>query len=142
LPPSAPTGIEPEASSHQPLPDLSVKGVTTTDDRPPPIGALRAAVSSLYAKAETLEGKGRFERADQIRELARNLRAEIDRLGEEAHSLERSLDTGLQPIVTEATYNPQAVPEAAPPLPPPPVPSEPRPDDFLPFLPDLPKSSP
>jgi hypothetical protein len=93
------------------------------------VAALRTSVEHLYPLAQSLETDGCYDRADQLRDLARKIREEID-------TINRDLlpppppplaEPQAVPTVTEASYDPAPAAISAPAVAPPPVPAEPYP---------------
>jgi hypothetical protein len=82
------------------------------------VAALHTSIEHLYPLAQSLEGDRAYERADQLRDLARKIREEIELINRELLP---------QPTVTEASYDPAPPADAAPAAAPPAVPAEPYP---------------
>ena len=78
------TGTPPEAPANpgdrQPAPCLTPQPVQPTIDQ-----SLQVAADQLYLKAQSHEADGSYSRADQLRELARAIRREIQVLREDLH---------------------------------------------------------
>jgi hypothetical protein len=101
------------------------------------LASLGASVEHLYALCQRLEADTEYSRADEIRQLARRIREEMDAV--RRHESPPAPVTWEEPTlppptVTEASFNPEPPPAPAPAIPPPPVPTEPAPAPSLPYL--------
>lgn len=90
------------------------------------VTALRTSVEHLYPLAQSLETDGYYDRADQLRDLARKIREEIDTINRDLLPPPAEPET-VQSTVTEASYDPAPPAVSAPAAAPPPVPTEPFP---------------
>ncbi len=108
----------------------------TSSDSAALLASLGASVEHLYALCQRLEADTEYSRADEIRQLARRIREEMDAV--RRHESPPAPVTWEEPTlppptVTEASFNPEPPPAPAPAIPPPPVPTEPAPAPSLPY---------
>ena len=115
--PQAPAKAPPHAGNPPPKTDVSA----------PLVESLSAAIEPLYVHAQRLEGDGKYDRADEVRRLAREMREHVYQIGCDYPPAVPLAPTAAAPTVTEASFNPEPPLVPAPVVPPPLVPIEPSP---------------
>jgi hypothetical protein len=101
-PPAIPSASPPVSPLAEPAGKHATECVTPHECPPTIVQSLQVAADQLYLKAQALEADGNYGRADQLRELARAIRREI-----ETHR-------GAEPppaTVKSASYNQPVIPD-------------------------------
>jgi hypothetical protein len=111
--PAAPPAAESPAPVQPGLPPFEVPPVSTANCPAGASSPLAAAVEHLYGHANQHETRGEFARADQLRELARRIRQEIE-IGGEAFPPGSVSAPPAPPAVPDEAENPAETPAAEP----------------------------